>query len=82
MAELRYALLPKYNLFTDTSKLLSKVVFDFCLNWVIHLQIFFLKSHTCQDVERFYLIGIHRVLSVCLEEQNCFQRFKASLLIM
>lgn len=80
--EPRYAILPKYNLFVATSKFLSKVVFDFFLNCVIHLQIFFLKSHTCQDVERLYLIGIHRVLSVCMEEQNSFKHFKASLLLM
>lgn len=80
--EPRYAILPKNNLFIATSKFLSKVVFDFFLNWVIHLKIFFLKSHTCQDVERLYLIGIHRVLSVCMEEQNSFKHFKASLLLM
>lgn len=80
--EPRYAILPKYNLFIATSKFLSKVVFDFFLNWVIHLQIFFLKSHTCQDVERLYLIGILRVLSVCMEEQHSLKHFKASLLLM
>lgn len=82
MTEPHYSILPKYNLFIATSKILSKVVFDSYLNWVIHLQIFFLKSHTCQDVERLYLIGIHRVLSFCTEEQNGFKHFKASLLLM
>lgn len=77
-----YVILPKCNLFIATSKFLSKVVFDFFLNWVIRLQIFFLKSHTCQDVERLYLIGTHRVLSICMEEQNSFKHFKASLLLM